>query len=451
MTLLCLYIVSGTGDAFAWGTNLDDEVRASVLAPTGPIGTGRSYSTSPDGHILFWDWDGNLINALATYLLQTDELNDIALEGDSLTSVGFTFALGTSDGLIVRTDPVANPAWLVSVGGQNSENFEALCEGYICGTTRSWGAGEDDVFLLKMNGPDLQWALAIGGSGFDRGYDVLKIGEDAIVLGLTESYGESGQVLVMRVGEDGALKWCKVVGGQGYDFGLKAALFENKIVVAGKDGSFGGGILLSVFESDGALVQSRLIRATGYEYPLGLSAGEGAIYISGKHTIGGPGFLIKTNTDGSVVWSRYIGGTASDGISSVSLTPDQIIAAGYTSSYGFGRRDFLLASLDPWGYNCAGRDAQFTSTEISLPVRDTIPYFAFVEPGVAFLQNTVNQVYLPSEIVCEGVRIEEEPISKGMGSGLYDCTGRRLISEPKRPGIYFRFGPEGKIRRLVIR
>ena len=452
MNIVCLALINAAGDALVWVTDPDNEIRACVATQSGPIGVGESYTTSTDGHILLWNWNGSLLRAVATYIPEWDEFNDIFITNDSLISVGITYATGTPDGFILMTDTLGNPGWQAAIGGTDAESFEGVSGQYICGCTRSWDAGEDDIFLLRMQNSSIIWSYAIGGTGWDQAKDVITVEGDAVVVGLTESYGDLGQIMVMRVDQFGGIVWCKVFGGTGYDIGLLAALAGNRLIIAGKDGSYGGGILLlAVNLDDGSLIWSRLIRATGYEFPMGILAGEEAIYISGRHTNGGPAFLLKTNADGSLVWDKYIGGNSSDGLAYILIVPDQMVALGYTSSFGFGRRDFLFVSVDLWGYNCVGRDADFASTEIALPGKDISPERVSIEPSMTYLANTAAEISLPGQLWCEGVEIDESSADYPGLRGLYDCTGRQVFSEPKGPGVYFYIGERRVIKRVILK
>lgn len=448
-----LFLLSGVGDAFVWGTGLDDEIRAGAGFQSHIIGVGRSYSTSTDGHILIWDYDGNLLEAHATGIAGTDEFYGASGEGDSLIAVGFINDLGNPDALFMRSDPTLNNPTVLAIRGPEADHLRSASGPYLVGHTSSWGSGETDVFLTRFEGSSPSWSLAIGGQEFDYGEDVLVLEGDAVVAGYTESYGSLGQAFVMRVGPDGAIKWFRTFGGAGYDMALRVSLIADNIIVAGKDGSQGGGVLLFALDALGNLLWARLIRANGYEYPMDILIDNGAVYISGRHTIGGPAFLLKVLPQGTLAWSKYVGGNSSDGLGSLISGPGQLVALGYTSSFGFGRRDFLFASVEPnSGYNCQSRDASFTSTTIALPAETRTPNAVSAEPQIAILENTLFSPDLSYQMWCEGVGIEESPDKTSSARyGLYDCTGRRLDSSPGRAGVYFILGPEGKPRMLFLK
>ena len=444
-----LFLLSGVGDAFVWGTSLDDEIRSGVGFQSRILGLGRSYSTSTDGHILIWDYEGNLVGAYATGIAGTDEFYGAWGEGDSLTAIGFLNDMGNSDALLMKTDPELNNPAFLAIRGPRAEYLMAASGPYLVGYTDSWGSGQNDVLLLRFEGNSLIWALALGGQGFDCGEDVVVVGDDAVVVGYTESYGFSGQAFVMRVGPDGSLRWFRTFGGSGYDMALRVCVNRDTIIVAGKDGSQGGGVLLFALDALGTLLWARLMRATGYEYPMDIGIDNTGIYISGRHTNGGPGFLLKTLPDGSLAWSKYVGGNASDGLGSLILGSGQTIALGYTSSFGFGRRDFLFVSVDPTGYNCVARDAGFTSVPITLPDEARSPNITSAEPQLSALENSVFPPTLSYQVWCEGAGVEESPSAVPGKPGIYDCAGRRLASPPGKSGVYFILGQDGKPRMLL--
>jgi Secretion system C-terminal sorting domain len=81
---------------------------------------------------------------------------------------------------------------------------------------------------------------------------------------------------------------------------------------------------------------------------------DGGFIIAGNTLSVGAGlsdvFLVKTNSDGTVLWTQTIGGTDWDEANSVQQTTDSgFIIAGTTSSFGAGGRDIWLIKTDSDG------------------------------------------------------------------------------------------------------
>ena len=90
-------------------------------------------------------------------------------------------------------------------------------EGYIiAGWTASYGAGGNDVYLLKVdNTGATQWTKTYGGADDEVGISVQQTSDGGyIIAGYTESYGAGGSdVYLIKVGNTGAEQWIKIYGG----------------------------------------------------------------------------------------------------------------------------------------------------------------------------------------------------------------------------------------------
>jgi predicted secreted protein len=107
--------------------------------------------------------------------------------------------LGDDDFWLIRTDATGDVQWNKTYGGTSDDNLYSLviCDegGFaLLGTTYSYGAGSSDFWLVRTNQDgDLHWDLTFGGSGGDRGSDLVYTSDDCLVLtGLTSSYGAGG-------------------------------------------------------------------------------------------------------------------------------------------------------------------------------------------------------------------------------------------------------------------
>jgi hypothetical protein len=85
---------------------------------------------------------------------------------------GYTksFGAGDWDVYIVKLDATGNLQWTRTIGGPENEDLSnSLIQtsdgGYaIAGSTKSFSAGEDDVYVVKLDADgNLQWTKTIGG------------------------------------------------------------------------------------------------------------------------------------------------------------------------------------------------------------------------------------------------------------------------------------------------
>ena len=86
----------------------------------------------------------------------------------------------------------------------------------IVGATKSYGAGESDVYLVKVNDAgDTLWTRTYGGAGKDEGHHVIQANDGGfLIAGMTESSGAGGSdAYVVKVDSVGAIEWSHTYGG----------------------------------------------------------------------------------------------------------------------------------------------------------------------------------------------------------------------------------------------
>jgi len=92
--------------------------------------------------------------------------------------------------------------------------------GYIVAGSALVGTTQYDLTLLKFDGSgNLQWAQLAGGSGNESGNAVQQTSDGGyIVAGATASFGAGGQdVLLLKYDASGTLQWARTAGGSGDD------------------------------------------------------------------------------------------------------------------------------------------------------------------------------------------------------------------------------------------
>jgi beta-lactamase regulating signal transducer with metallopeptidase domain/peroxiredoxin len=237
------------------------------------LSRGTSIQQTSDGGYII---TGSLISGsdMQVYLLKTDDKGNKlwwkAFGGDDLdrgTSVqqtsdgGFIIvgvtrsfskfpSLGKEDVYLIKTDGEGNLEWQKSFGGRRDDGGNSVLQtpdgGYIiAGYTRSLGAGETDIYLIKTDGEgNLKWQRAFGGKGKDYGKSICQTSDGGyVIVGETESFG-SGKVDVYLIKTDGEgnLEWQKTFGGEGEDYGCSVQqLPDGGFIVVGATNSLGAG------------------------------------------------------------------------------------------------------------------------------------------------------------------------------------------------------------------
>lgn len=148
--------------------------------------------------------------------------------------------------ILVKTDELGNEQWSKSFGGTGDDKgYEIVqdSEGNyaIIGQTSSFGNGEDDVLLIKVDSKGREiWRKAYGGAYNDRGFSLtLAQNGDYILAGRTELVNNgSANAYLIRTDSDGNMLWEKDFGGADTDFAEGVIETTNgNIVVVGENRS----------------------------------------------------------------------------------------------------------------------------------------------------------------------------------------------------------------------
>ena len=151
----------------------------------------------------------------------------------------------SGDAWLLKVDLDGNEIWQHTYGGTGVDLSRSLVntgDGYIMvGNTSSYGSGNNDVFVIKVNLEGTQeWSNTYGGGGTDIGRAIIKTNDGSFVIaGYTDSFGENSgfNVWLLKIDSLGNLLWDKTFGGDGND----RALSVNQ--------SLDGGLVLTGFSN----------------------------------------------------------------------------------------------------------------------------------------------------------------------------------------------------------
>jgi uncharacterized delta-60 repeat protein len=250
--------------------------------------------------------------------------------------------------------------------------------GYIvAGYTWSFGAGYDDIFLIKTdaNG-NIQWAKTYGGTDWDRASSVQQTSDGGyIVAGITWSFGAgSSDIFLIKTDANGNVQWAKTYGGTYWDEAYSVQqTSDGGYIVAGRTWSFGAGgldIFLIKTDANGNVIWAKTYGGTDDDYAFSVQqTSDGGYIVAGTTWSFGAGrydiFLIKTDASGNIQWAKTYGGTDWDWSYSVQQTSDGgYIVAGYTKSFGAGSDDIFLIKTDAngniiWAKTYGGTDFDY--------------------------------------------------------------------------------------------
>ncbi len=301
-------------------------------------------------------------NEWGNSLIQTSD------SGYAIAGTTTSFGAGLSDAYLVKLDANGNLQWTKTIGGKDFEDGYALIQtsdgGYaIAGQTNSFGAGGYDVYLVKLdaNG-NLQWTKTIGGKKEDVDLKSLIQTADGgyAIAGATNSFGAgNGDVYVVKLDANGNLQWTKTIGGPGDEIGFSLIqTSDGGYAIAGSTTSFGAGdedVYVVKLDANGNLQWTKTIGGPKRDWGSSLiQTSDGGYAIAGITTSFGAGgwdvYVVKLDASGNLQGTKTIGGKGWDaGLSLIQTSDGGYAIAGYTESFGAGDEDVYVVKLDANG------------------------------------------------------------------------------------------------------
>jgi hypothetical protein len=362
----------------AIGGKNDDEGKSLLQTSDGGYAiAGFTYSFGAgetDVYVVKLDAHGNLqwtrtIGGLGSdggsSLIQTSD------GGYAITGNTTSFGAGKWDVYVVKLDVNGNIQWTRTIGGKKEDWGSLLIQtsdgGYaITGTTRSFGAGETDVYVIKLdaNG-NLQWTKTIGGPGDEMGSSLIQTSDGGYVIaGTTVSFsaGEA-DIYVIKLDANGNLQWTKTIGGPSDEIGVSLIqTSDGGYAITGLTKSFGAGeadVYVIKLDVNGNLQWTKTIGGKGWEAGQSLiQTSDGGYAIAGSTTSFGSGeadvYVVKLDANGNLQWTKTIGAKNEYLIKSsiIQISDGSYVIAGTTTSFGAGGRDVYVVKLDKNGDAC---------------------------------------------------------------------------------------------------
>jgi hypothetical protein len=326
------YII--TGETYSFGAGFSDVYLIKTDANGDTIWTktfggsnydkGYSVKETTDGGYIVTGTTNNFGGGV--YLIKTD------VNGDTLWTKVFGVASQaggysvqqTADGgyvitgvrgddiYLIKTDDDGNLLWSKTYGGTDIDFGNSVQQtidgGYIiAGYTRSFGAGNADIYLIKTDGNgDTLWSKTYGGTEYDIGNFVQQTTDGGyIITGETWSFTVSpNDIYLIKTDANGDTLWTKTFGGGSDNYGTCVQQTTDAgYILAGYAGTFGNGTI-----------------------------------------------LIKTNAFGDTLWTKSFGGWGGDSYSVQQSTDGgYIILASDDLGTGTGLYDFYLIKTDSSG------------------------------------------------------------------------------------------------------
>ena len=296
--------------------------------------------------------------------------------------IGSTKSYGVGydwDVWLIKTDENGTELWNKTFGDihiQHGFDIELTNDGgyIIAGETGDPMAGPYDAWLIKTDDfGNVVWNSTFGGSGWDCPSSVVQTLDGGYVIAGVFNYGEGiyQDVWLFKTNSEGELLWEKTfvedAPAQGWSMQLTD---DGGYIITGEKTSlenFLNDILLIKTDSEGELLWEKTFGGDHEDKGLDvLQTNDGGYIIIGftgwERYVGSDGLLIKTNSDGEKVWSKTHGDIiGADTACSGQQTMDGGFILSGCKSYGFEMNaDVLLIKTDANG-NVARNRATYNS------------------------------------------------------------------------------------------
>ena len=297
-------------------------------------------------------------------------------------------------------------------GGIEAEDANAVVQtddgGYIiAGSTRSYGAGNFDLYIIRTDpSGNIIWTKTFGGDRYDKSQDIIKTGIGEYLIAAFTSTVTDDEIYLLKINDSGDTLWTKTVGTEDNDHvtkikntsdggfvlcGYIERYFEYKycIIKFNSDGDslwaksydFGwansieqtsdGGYVLIVYpyanlnpiqdfqlvktDQFGDTLWTRFYGGPDVEVAYaGEQTTDGGYIIAGRTDSYGNGesdfYLLKTNSNGDFLWDKTYGGNLDDrAFTAIQTSDGGFIIGGYTESFNVGYYDFYMVRTDSTG------------------------------------------------------------------------------------------------------
>ena len=351
-------------------------------------------------------------------------------ENGDFVIAGTYSTVGGANGFVVRVNNNGQLLWTYEIGlDAFTENLIDVVESnngaiIAIGTTDYWGAGLDDVFVVSLSpiGSPV-WMRTYGGVDDDIGRSIVESKDGGYaLLANTYSYGAGfADFWLIRIDVNGNALWNNTYGGALVDSAYDIIeCYPGGFIMAGQTRSFGdaqGDFYVVRADSDGSIVWDEYYVGSGEDFATGvISASRGGFTIVGiSNYIGGnpQTRITRIQQDSTEIWSYWYGGPDVDyGYEIVEVYPEEYAVGGTSRTFGAG--DF-----DGWLFLVPG-----------LPRLANAPYDQFVEFG----NGIAISLYVESTAPIDMWWLDDTSVFDIAKVGDYEATVYRIM--PPDTGVY---------------
>jgi hypothetical protein len=365
-----------------------------------------------------------------------------------------TFGSGNYDVYLIKLDEDGNEIWTQCYGGIDNDRGYCVQQtsdgGYIIvGHTESFGSGYWDIYLIKTdeNGNEI-WSNTFGGSDAEYGYFVRQTNDNGFILtGYTTSFGAGSQdVYLIKTDNLGNEIWSKTFGGVYGDLGSSVLqTSDGDYIIAGYMAPYSASqfFLLKTDENGDEI----WLHTYGGNccWSMNQTSDSGFILCGHLGSTNMNIFVVRTDEDGDEIWSQVYGGPDYDSGCYIFETSDSgYIMAG---TYGF---DLYLLKLLP--ENVSIEDTELIGGSASICLKPAYPNPFNPTTTISFqISNELNEQAKIEIFNIKGQKIKQYSIINNQSSITWNGTDENDL--PVASGIYFykmKSGNYNETKKMIL-
>lgn len=268
-----------------------------------------------------------------------------------------------SDAYVVRLNQSGDTMWTYQYNGQLSRRdlfykiIETTDGGFLAlGYTNSVSGNTHDILYIKLSSSgNEQWVKTWGGTGTERGQDLVETSNGYTICGYTTSTANYFDALLIHVDFSGNVVWTKNIGTADYEDSNAILLLPDGGYLLGGQARVNANFDMFLIRTDSAgdTLWTKNFGTAGIDNIESMvKVSDGYVLTGGATSSNGDnnGILVKVDTSGNMLWLKIFGGDDQDDFHSIDVTDDGgFILCGTVSSYGQTKPNLWLLKTDQNG------------------------------------------------------------------------------------------------------
>lgn len=290
-----------------------------------------------------------------------DDAVDITSIDDSHYLIGGYTGTGNGDIYLVKINDIGDVIWTKTIGTTDNDHLKKIRKSpdggfIICGDIM--GLGDYKYLLVKTNSSgDTLWTKAYN---YGTAYSIDLTNDGGFILGVDpfEVPYFTDDFLLVKTSADGDIEWTKTYGGPQTEVPYAVGqTSDGGYFIAGRTDSYGAGgsdFYLLKTNSGGDSLWAKTYGGEADERAFAAIQTSDDGYLMAGYTFADVNqyfdfYLVKTDVNGNLQWTRVYGGVWQEMAYGIKETEDGYAIVGYTQSYGSGGFDMYFVKTDKNG------------------------------------------------------------------------------------------------------